>query len=168
MNNFCCLLVILIFFYIVSESMLLNKWFSKCLKNYFLCNNIKSIYKFNLSVSLFVCLFVSNKRQNGWTDEAQILCGTHVAPGKVYGQSDFKYVILKYFYPKLFNQSSYSKVFWISLYVSFGIIFLKLNNTKYNENIIQTWMKWVVADFVLEKNPENVFLIKEIWHDLGV
>ena len=22
------------------------------------------------------CLFVSNKRQNGWTDQAQILCGT--------------------------------------------------------------------------------------------
>jgi len=29
-----------------------------------------------LSVCLFVCLFVSNKRQNGWTDRAQILCGT--------------------------------------------------------------------------------------------
>jgi len=29
--------------------------------------------------------------------------GPHVAPGKVYGQSDFKYVILKYFYLKLFN-----------------------------------------------------------------
>jgi len=25
---------------------------------------------------LFVCLFVSNKRQNGWTDRAQIFCGT--------------------------------------------------------------------------------------------
>ena len=29
-----------------------------------------------LSVCLFVCLFVSNKRQNGWTDWAQIFCGT--------------------------------------------------------------------------------------------
>ena len=39
-----------------------------------------SIYKFGLSVCLFVCLsvclFVSNKRQNGWTDRAQIFCGT--------------------------------------------------------------------------------------------
>ena len=35
-----------------------------------------SIYKFGLSVSLFVCLFVSNKRQIGWTDRAQIFCGT--------------------------------------------------------------------------------------------
>ena len=29
-----------------------------------------------LSVCLSVCLFVSNKRQNGWTDRAQIFCGT--------------------------------------------------------------------------------------------
>ena len=29
-----------------------------------------------LSVWLFVCLFVSNKCQNGWTDQAQILCST--------------------------------------------------------------------------------------------
>ena len=27
-------------------------------------------------VLVFVCLFVSNKRQNGWTDRAQIFCGT--------------------------------------------------------------------------------------------
>ena len=35
-----------------------------------------SIYKFGLPVCLFVCLFVSNKRQNGWTDRAQIFCVT--------------------------------------------------------------------------------------------
>ena len=35
-----------------------------------------SIYKFGLSVCLSVCLFVSNKRQNGWTDRAQIFRGT--------------------------------------------------------------------------------------------
>ena len=29
---------------------------------------------------LFVCLFVSNKRQNGWTDRAQIFCGTSRDP----------------------------------------------------------------------------------------
>ena len=29
---------------------------------------------------LFVCLFVSNKRQNGWTDRAQIFCGTSCDP----------------------------------------------------------------------------------------
>ena len=33
-----------------------------------------------LSVCLFVCLFVSNKRQNGWTDQAQIFCGTSRDP----------------------------------------------------------------------------------------
>ena len=38
-------------------------------------NNI-SIYKFSLSV----CLFISNKRQNGWTDRAQIFCGTSRDP----------------------------------------------------------------------------------------
>ena len=27
-----------------------------------------------LSVWVFVCLFASNKRQNGWTDQAQIFC----------------------------------------------------------------------------------------------
>ena len=35
-----------------------------------------STYKFGLSVSLFV----SNKRQNGWTDRAQILFGTSRDP----------------------------------------------------------------------------------------
>ena len=35
---------------------------------------------------------MSNKRQNGWTDLAQILGGTSR------GRSDFKYVILKYLY----------------------------------------------------------------------
>ena len=44
----------------------------------------ESIYKFGLSVCLFVwvsvCLFVSNKRQNVWTDRAQIFCGTSRDP----------------------------------------------------------------------------------------
>ena len=35
-----------------------------------------SIYKFGLSV----CLFVPNKRPNGWTDRAQIFCGTSRSP----------------------------------------------------------------------------------------
>jgi len=52
----------------------------KIYKNY----NNKSIYKFGLSVLVFVCLsvclFVSNKRQNGWTDRAQIFCGTSRDP----------------------------------------------------------------------------------------
>ena len=33
-----------------------------------------------LFVLVFVCLFVSNKRQNGWTDRAQILCRTSRDP----------------------------------------------------------------------------------------
>ena len=39
-------------------------------------NKVQSIYKFGLSV----CFFVSNKRQNGWTDRAQIFCGTSRSP----------------------------------------------------------------------------------------
>ena len=30
----------------------------------------------------FACLFVSDKRENGWTDRAQILCGTSHDPRK--------------------------------------------------------------------------------------
>ena len=39
---------------------------------YFSLIKVQSIYKFCLSV----CLFLSNKRQNGRTDRAQIFCGT--------------------------------------------------------------------------------------------
>ena len=39
-----------------------------------------SIFKFGLSVCLSICLFVSNKSQNGWTDRAQIVCGTSRDP----------------------------------------------------------------------------------------
>ena len=35
-----------------------------------------SIYKFSLSLGLFA----SNKLQNAWTDQAQILCGTSRGP----------------------------------------------------------------------------------------
>ena len=38
------------------------------------------LYKYFAWVS--VCLFVSNKRQNGWTDRAQILCWTSCDPRK--------------------------------------------------------------------------------------
>ena len=37
-------------------------------------------YIFCLSVLVFLAMFVSNKRQNGWTDRAQILCGTSHDP----------------------------------------------------------------------------------------
>ena len=46
--------------------------------SYFI-NTIQSIYKFGLGV----CLFVSNKRQNGWTDLAQFFCGTSRDPRMV-------------------------------------------------------------------------------------
>ena len=40
------------------------------------CKNIQNFWhRLNLYINL-ACLFVSNKRQNGWTDRAQIFCGT--------------------------------------------------------------------------------------------
>ena len=47
------------------------------------------IYTYILLVWVSVCLFVSNKRQNCWSDRTQILCGSHIAKGKVYGPSKF-------------------------------------------------------------------------------
>ena len=35
------------------------------------------------SIYFSVCPFVSNKRQNGWTDRAQIVCGTSHVPKEV-------------------------------------------------------------------------------------
>ena len=43
-----------------------------------------------------VCLFVSNKRQIGWTDRAQILCGAST-PGKIYECKNYKRMSTKFF-----------------------------------------------------------------------
>ena len=40
--------------------------------------------------TLGVRLFVSNKRQNGRTDQAQFFVGPLVTPGKMYGRSNFQ------------------------------------------------------------------------------
>ena len=42
---------------------------------------------------MFVCLFVSNKRQNGWTDRAQIFCGTSRDPREGYEWSKFQILV---------------------------------------------------------------------------
>ena len=47
---------------------------------------------YTLLVCLFVCLIVSNKRQNGWTDWTQILCGTSHNP-----REGFLFVIVLYY-----------------------------------------------------------------------
>ena len=41
-------------------------------------SSIFNFYHINIIIvyTMLVCLFVSNKRQNGYTDRAQILCGT--------------------------------------------------------------------------------------------
>ena len=48
------------------------------------------IYFACLSGCLYVCLFVFNRRQNGWTYRAQIFVGLHMTPGKVCGWSKFQ------------------------------------------------------------------------------
>ena len=45
-----------------------------------------------------VCLFVSNKRQNGWTDRAEILCGTYAwLQGRFMDDRIFKNLLLTKF-----------------------------------------------------------------------
>jgi len=39
---------------------------------------------------LAVCLFVTNKRKNSWTDWARIFVGPHMTPRKVYGHPEFQ------------------------------------------------------------------------------
>ena len=73
-------------------------------------NNLVNILNIleNILVNLYInlaCLFVCLYPINVKTAEPigpKFFVGPHVALGKVYGQSDFKYVILKYFYLKLF------------------------------------------------------------------
>ena len=55
-----------------------------------LSRRIESIYIYTLLVYKSVCLFVSNRRQNGWTDQDQTLCGTSREPGKFYKWSKFQ------------------------------------------------------------------------------
>jgi len=58
---------------------------------------------------LSVCLVVSNKRQNGWTDQTQILCGT--SRGSREGLCPIRLQIcnLKIFYLKSFNFVKFNK-----------------------------------------------------------
>ena len=56
-----------------------NNFTSYLLKNYIPWYSLFLIYIY----TLLVCyLFVTNKRQNDWTDRAQILCGTTHNPGE--------------------------------------------------------------------------------------
>ena len=55
-----------------------------------------SIYYF---AGVFGCLFVTNKRQNGSTDQAQIFCGTSQDPS----EGLWMFRITKKLYPKAFD-----------------------------------------------------------------
>ena len=56
-----------------------------------------------------VCLYPINVK-TAEPIRPKFCVGPRVAPGSVYGQSDFKYVILKYFYPKIFNFVKFLKM----------------------------------------------------------
>jgi len=63
------------------------------------CAHGHMFYLYRNSACLSVCLFVSNKRQNGWTDRAQILSGTlHNPAGKIYECSELQKVVSKSFW----------------------------------------------------------------------
>ena len=53
-------------------------------------------------VWMSVCLYPINVK-TAEPIRSKFCVGPQVAPRKVHGKSDFKYVILKYFYLKLFN-----------------------------------------------------------------
>ena len=67
-----------------------------------------SRYKFSLSGRVSVCLNPITVKTAEPT-RPKFCVGPYMAPGKVHGQSDFKYVILKYFYLKLFNFVKFRK-----------------------------------------------------------
>ena len=59
------------------------------------CKALKVLI-FYFIISKNICQYVFDKRQNGWTDWAQILCGTSHDPGKVSGCTEFWKVIPKH------------------------------------------------------------------------
>ena len=59
-----------------------NKVYLTEIHNFFI--SFSAIYLYLLLVWVFVCLFVTNKRQNGLTDRAlKTFVGPHVTPGKI-------------------------------------------------------------------------------------
>ena len=59
-----------------------------------------------MGVCLSVCPFVSNKRQNGWTDRAQILCGTSHDPREGFWIIEFSNIFTIFF---CMNSTMYTK-----------------------------------------------------------
>ena len=80
----------------------------------------------------FVCLFVSNKRQNGWIDRAQIFCGTSRDPREgLWMIKISKNLCLKVFYfckKKYFWWNFFLKkyIFWKIVWKVFILFFSKI------------------------------------------
>ena len=88
-----------------------------------------------LSVCLFVCLFVSNKRQNGWTDRAQIFCGTSRDPREGLWMIE----ILKICVLKVFN--FVKKFKFLKIHNFFFIFVLKCNQKEHVHNLNRRWAR---------------------------
>ena len=71
------------------------------------------IYMYTLLFCLSVCLFVSNKRQNDFTDSAQIFCGTSRDPWKGLWMIEFSKICLlqKIFFENFENPQIFGVVF---------------------------------------------------------
>ena len=109
-----------------------------------------SIYKFSLSVCLSDCLFVSNKRQNSWTDRAQIFCGILVCWPLGRFMNFLKFVFESFCFCKIlkickFFMKSANKI-WFPI------------NFQKPRNFFRKWANFFLF-FFLNVHKENMFTI---------
>ena len=123
-----------------------------------------------MSVCLSVCLFVSNKRQNGWTDRAQIFCGTsrdHMEGLWMIKILNFVFCIISIF------SRNFRKIFALFFFESFAVFFVKFLHffAKFSHFLISEnsafFAKQIEAKF--RKKPEK-FRIFEMrkWSEMVV
>ena len=84
-----------------------------------------------MDVCLSVCPFVSNKRQNGWTDRAQILCGTSHDPREGFWIIEFSNIFAIFF---CMNSTMYTKRKFYKLNKRWGRSALKAQCVKKGKN----------------------------------
>jgi len=111
-----------------------------------------SIYIFCLSVCVLVCLLVSNKRQNGWTDQAQLFYGTfRMTPGKVYGWSNFqKFATNKIQFLKILKSTIFIKN------VNFVFV-LQCIQKEHVHNWNRRWALSALKAYLVTSYPKSVY-----------
>ena len=88
---------------------------------------------------LSVCLFVSNKRQNGWTDQVKIFVGSPVTTGKVYGWSNVqKFASIKIYFWKFWK----STIFLLKILEIFCFCYLLTRRTPVYFISNKNFYKW--------------------------